>query len=107
MTVSDPDAKASRSKAKDARQSPAPEKPSTGSKRRVVTRPWRLENLGIWGYKYGKYKSREVALVVAKQQIRRMTRYPSKLYKGLALISPDGEKEILWDNDKPTTQPPG
>lgn len=72
--MSDPVAKAERSKAKDARQTPAPDKvPRSKSKK---DKPWRVESRGGWlrstGWiRHGDYRTREIAEKVISDEQRK------------------------------------
>lgn len=84
--MSDPQAKAERSAAKDARQTPAPDKSSTGAKRKKRKDVWRVEvkfHAGWWALCKG---SEENARQIYARELRRWGDR-----KPIRLLNQDGE----------------
>jgi len=90
--MSDPIAKAKRSKAKDARQIPAPDAvPRSKSKK---DKPWRVEGFGGWlfrkdkWWRVGDYRTREIAENVIENLQRKERHWSSN--PEYRVIAPDG-----------------
>ena len=90
--MSNPVAKAERSKAKDARQQPAPDVvPRSKSKK---DKPWRVDGFGGWlfrrnkWWRVGDYRTREIAEKVIAEMERKEQHWSSQ--PKYRIIGPDG-----------------
>lgn len=85
--MSDPQTKSERSAAKDARQIPAPDKPSTGPKRKNRKAVWRVE-IQLWGARWWAVckGSEDNARQIYGREIRRWGER-----KPVRLLNPNGE----------------